>query len=262
MDNKKIAKKKTGKFNIEEIYTPLSVAKKEVWRRWNDKAFRKKVEKLLGGDVPKPFKKEPRAVLSRNIMTPNQEFFYFLDLTKSSGLKPIGLEGFEDKFCTKNFDKVSLGKLSFYKHKRGKRDEEKNIVRVIDMMNSDGKKLCDINTFWGEKLTDFHHRMLSLYDSEIETFDDFEWFSKQNKRNGPHQYYENFLLFFMCHGILFENFHAKGKEEDFTNGIIIDNYKKITDALGCKPLIVPLVPIEDEECLDYWNGYLIEKKKL
>ncbi|MDR3559494.1 MAG: hypothetical protein P4L58_03780 [Candidatus Pacebacteria bacterium] len=27
-----------------EIYTPLSVAKEEIWRRWNDKELRKKVE--------------------------------------------------------------------------------------------------------------------------------------------------------------------------------------------------------------------------
>lgn len=39
-------------FDIKDIYTPLSVAEKEVWRRWNDKELRKKVEDFLGGDVP------------------------------------------------------------------------------------------------------------------------------------------------------------------------------------------------------------------
>lgn len=44
-------KNKNEKFDIKEIYTPLSVAKKEIWRRWNDKELRKKVEDFLGGDV-------------------------------------------------------------------------------------------------------------------------------------------------------------------------------------------------------------------
>ena len=57
----------------------------------------------------------------------------------------------------------------------------------MDMMASDGKKICDVKTFWGEKLTDFHHRMLALYDSEIETLDDFAWFSKRKKRNGQQE---------------------------------------------------------------------------
>jgi len=45
-------KKKEEEVDIKEIYTPLSVAKKEIWKRWNDKALRKKVEDFLGGDLP------------------------------------------------------------------------------------------------------------------------------------------------------------------------------------------------------------------
>ncbi len=46
------SQKQKEKFDIKEIYTPLSVAKKEIWRRWNDKELRKKVEDFLGGDMP------------------------------------------------------------------------------------------------------------------------------------------------------------------------------------------------------------------
>lgn len=262
MSDKETENKKSEEFNIKELYTPLFVAEKEIRRRWNDKNLRRKVEKYLGGEMPGPFKKEPRAVLSRSIITPNRELFYFLDLAQNTNLRPIGLEGIEDKFCTKNYDKVSFGKLSFYEDRRGSRtkkmEDGKSIVRVINMMDADGKKICDVSTLWGEKLTDFHHRMLNLYGVKIETFDDFKWFSKKSKRSNPYQYYENFFAFFVCHGILFENFYAKGKEESFTNNIIIENYKKISNIFQLKPLIVPLVPIEDEECLDYWNGYLIK----
>jgi len=254
--------KKNVEFDIKEMYTPLSVAKKEIWRRWNDKELREKVKDYLGGSMPDPFRKEPRAVLSRSIITPNQEFFYFLDLAESSKLRPLGLEGVEDKFCTKNYDKVSLGKLSFISNKEvknniGNIECKKTVTSIIDMMAYDGKKFCEIKTLWGEDFVDFHHRMLNFHGVKIETFDDFQWFSKRDKRNNPDQYYENFLLFFLCHGILFDNFHAKGKERDFTRDIIIKNYKKIEKVFGCKPLIVPLVPIEDEECFYHWNSYLV-----
>ena len=43
------------KFDIKEIYTPLSVAKEEIWRRWNDPVLRKKVEDFLGGGSRKGF---------------------------------------------------------------------------------------------------------------------------------------------------------------------------------------------------------------
>ena len=48
--------KKEEEFDIKDIYTPLSVAKKEIWRRWNDPVLRKKVEEFLGGDVPEVLK--------------------------------------------------------------------------------------------------------------------------------------------------------------------------------------------------------------
>jgi hypothetical protein len=38
----KIVKGKDGKLQLENFYTPLSEAKKEIWRRWNDKAAKMK----------------------------------------------------------------------------------------------------------------------------------------------------------------------------------------------------------------------------
>lgn len=254
MNAKETPKNKTAEFDIKEIYTPLSVAKKEIWRRWKDKELRKKVEKYLGGSVPGPFKKEPRAVLSRSIITPNQEFFYFLDLAKTTKLKPLGLEGVTDKFCTKNYDKVSLGRLSFIdndkiKNKIKNAECGKTNVNVIDMMKYDGKKLCDVDTFWGEGLVDFHHKMMALYDSEIEIFDDFKWLDHKGKKNGIRQYYKNFFTFFLCHGILFENFIIKRNEKEFTDNVIIESYLEVKKLFGKAPLIVPLLPMEDD---DHW----------
>ncbi len=262
MGEKGKTKKKTEKFDINSIYTPLSVAKKEIWKRRNDKKLRKKVEAFLGGDVPKPFKKGLRAVLSRSIITPNQELFYFLDLAKSTKLKPLGLEGVEDKFCTKNYDKVSLGKLSFISNKEVKNNIKnseckKTVTNVIDMMASDGKRLCDINTLWGEDLAGFHHRMLESYNAKIETFDDFKWFDHKGKKKGIRQYYENFFTFFLCHGVLFENFIRKRNEKEFTDNVIIESYLEVKKIFGKAPLIVPLLPMEDDDHW-YFRSYIKE----
>ncbi len=73
MENDELLRKE-----VEKIYTPLSVAKEEIWRRWNDKELRKKVEDFLGGDIPEVFKKEPRATIFRYIATPNLEFKFAL----------------------------------------------------------------------------------------------------------------------------------------------------------------------------------------
>ena len=247
-------------FQVESMYTTLSEAKAEVWKRWNDKELRKKVEEYLG-EIPEVFRHEPRAAISRSIITPNQELFYFLDLAESVGLKPIGFEGVEDKFCTKNLDKVSLGKLSFCGDVKSGFKESyvcKKDVSVIDLMKSDGKRFCDIETLWGENLVDFHHRLLKNHNSGIETFDDFKWFTSKNKKNSSNEYYDNFLSFFLCYGILFENFHANGKEKSFTDEVIVSSFKKIEELFNIKPLIVPLVPIDDEKQLRYWNSYHYE----
>jgi len=56
--------------NIIDFYTPIEEAKKEIWERWNNASLRKQVEEYLGG-IPKCFISEPRAVLDRNIVSPN-----------------------------------------------------------------------------------------------------------------------------------------------------------------------------------------------
>src|SRR4030042_2175704 len=115
--------KKTEQFDIKEIYTPLSVAKKEIWKRWNDKELKKKVEDFLGGDLPEVFKRKPKAALFRFIATPNLEFRNFFDLSKMSKLDPVYVEFLEDRFCTRNQDKVCLGRIiiSDGKNKRKKK---------------------------------------------------------------------------------------------------------------------------------------------
>ncbi|KKQ52433.1 MAG: hypothetical protein US70_C0009G0028 [Parcubacteria group bacterium GW2011_GWD2_38_11] len=254
MDIEKQNEKKEG-FSVDNMYTPLSVAKEEVWKRWNDNELRKKVEEYLG-EIPEPFRAEPRVAISRNIITPNQELLYFLDLAGHTDLKPIGLEGVEDKFCTKNYDKVSLGKLSFLKNKNANKDSnESSNIAIIDMADSDGKRLCDIKTFWGENLVDFHYRLLESYGISIESFDDFKWCKHISGKSGILEYYKKFFAFFVCYGILFDNFIVKRNEKQFTDEVVTKSFKEIEVIFGVKPLIVPLLPQEDDDHW-YFRSYL------
>lgn len=249
--------------SVDDICTPLSVAKKEIQRRWNDKELRKKVEKFLGADMPKILKKEPKAVLSRYIATPNFEFSYFLDLAGMTGLKPVCLEYYNDKFVAKNSFKYHLCKLIFYcgKGKNGGVKLERE--GIVNFNESEGKKLYKIKTLENENLVDFHHRILnaSFPKNKIVINEFSKWFNKNRYKSKKH-YYLYYLALFLCHGILFENFLINKEEEEFTRKRVLPSFKKIEKMFGIKPLIVPLEPLnaEADPCWYYYPKSL--KKNL
>ena|SRR4030067_1261493 len=106
-----------------EIYTTLEEAKEEIWKRWNDEFLRKEVEKFLG-EIPEVFKKEPKACLLRQMVSPNYEYYNFLNLIPKINLKPLCLEYLEDMFITTNKDKTYLAKMAFI-------DKGQSITRLI-----------------------------------------------------------------------------------------------------------------------------------
>jgi hypothetical protein len=256
MGIKKTAKKKNKEeFDIKEIYTPLSVVKKEIWKRWNDKELRKKVEDFLGGDIPKILRgKEPGAVLSRDVISPNKEFFYFLDLLDDVKMNPAFLEYLDGKFVAKNFNKYHLCRMFFY-NGRGKNGGDKiSTLKVVNFNTMEGKKIKHLKTIGGENFVDFHHKILEKnIPKKInigKICDISHWFNKHRKMSK--YYYLRYLALFLCHGILFDNFITKNGEGDFTEKKIIPSFKKLEKIFGIKPLVVPLTPIEDESELYWW----------
>ena len=246
---------------VNKMYTPLSVAKKEIWKRWNDKELRKKVRVFLG-NIPYPFRKIPRAVLSRNIITPDIEFFYLQDLVRQVRLKFLGLEGIDDRFATNNPDKASFGKFTFLNDKeagikvknKSKLSNDKFSISVFDINKSNGKEFSKIKTSWGQNLVKFHHSLLTSMNLRIETFDDIKWLEKERGALSPREYYECFFSFFVCHGTLFENFLINKHELEFTVNVVLPSFKKISSLFGIRPMIVPIFPIEDENSF-YWRCY-------
>ncbi|MEI7425783.1 MAG: hypothetical protein WCK16_02545 [Candidatus Moraniibacteriota bacterium] len=240
---------------LDAIYTPLSVAKEEIWRRWNDKALRKKVEDFLGGDIPEVLKKSPRACLARSIASPNFETTHFLKLSKETGVEQLFLEYSKDKFVTKNFDKYYLGKMYFYGGSGKNGGSKLSALKVLNYKNNnDGKKMYELETVWGNNLADFHHQLLDSADNDysLSRLDVSDFF----KSVGLHaeEYYPYFLALFICHGVLFENYLLSNEQARFVRNVFLPNYKKVQNILGLKPLIVRLFSNEEEANI-YWKYY-------
>jgi hypothetical protein len=229
-------------FSIEDIYTPLPVAKKEIWKRWNNSALQDKVNTFLHNDIPEFLKDKPRSIYWRHLISPNFEFLHFWELSKQIELEPICIEYLSDIFTAKNSCKYHLCKLYFYNGKGRKGGNKISTLKIIDF-NAEGKKLTEIETLWRENLVEFHHRMLRAAIDDISIYDSSPWFN----------YYYHLVLL-ICHGVLFENFLMNDEEREFTEKIIIPNFLKVRDVFGVQPLIVRLLPPETETD-PYWFYY-------
>ncbi len=240
--------------NLDEIYTPIEEAKKEIQRRWEDKELEKSINDFLQGNIPKSFQDEPRAVYADHLATPNWFFFNFYEKSQLIGLKPIVLEHLEDIFITTNFTKASMAKMIFYHGK----DHHDNMVtsyhKIIDLSGkNEKKKINELLTIWNENFVDFHHRAVNEFYEDIEFYNSSDWFFKFGVK--AVDYYKYLLVLFLRNGVLFENYMlANRKEERFVNDIVIPAFKFIQEKFGVKPLIVPLIP-RDEETNKYWWYY-------
>jgi hypothetical protein len=242
-----VVDKKDEIFSVEDIYTPLSVAKEEIWRRWNNKELRRKVEEFLGDEFPEILSEEPKSVLFRFIATPNFEFRRFFDLSQMINLNPVYAEFLDDKFCTRNQDKMCLGKIVI---SNGENKKKKNIINFQD---SDNKKFSSIEILGGKKMVDFHHEIFSKLFKDVQNFD-----VSRFKTNGetPKDVYVKFLSLFLCNGVLFENYISKdaGYEKEFTNTVVLPAIREVFERFNVMPLIVPLLPISAEDQID-WMWY-------
>lgn len=227
---------------LQYVYTPPLEAKEEIWKRWNDHALRQEVEAFLG-EVPLDMQKEPRAVLFRQLMTPNYECTQFLDSARALQLKPLGWEYLEDIFLTINKDKAYLGKMRFRSQPiNGNGIRHRRVIRLNE---NEKRKFTEIKTLWGENFVDFHHRILTQRITGLQLFDASQWYA--SKGGKAKEYYEYFMALFICHGILFENFITDEREREFSLSVVEPSIDKIENRFGIKPLIIQL-SLENERC--------------
>lgn len=254
------------KFN-EFVYTPLDKALEEIKTRRANPDLVKEVDGLLNNDIPECFNTGPKAVIFSQV-SPNYELRRFMSLIDAiEELLPVFLEYCDDKFVPENDWKYSLGKLKFF-YGRGKHGGLKiERVNIIDFNKSNGRKLSEITTLWGQKLLDFHHEFFDQTFKKLKP-EQCSDISNWLKLHGgtPMEYYKHVLLLMIKQGILFENFMLYGHEEPFTRNIFLPAFIQITNDLKMKPLIVALEPTEIEgdtfwTCYPSESRWFMEEKK-
>lgn len=243
---------------MENCYTTLDDAVFEIRNRWNDTAIKKKVEEYLKNDIPEVFLDEPRAVLFRNIASPDFEMLCFLELSKKSGLKPLILEYLDDKFSTRNADKLCLVKMAIFEKKNSKGESIVCYKKIIDIKANDNKRFGEIETVGKKNLIDFHHDLVNkIVPGGVDIFDMSEWISRNGKN--AVEYYKQFLALFICHGILFENFVTDESEAGFAKRAVSPAIENAKTAFSTNPLISQLASNPNDI---YWWSYPNEIKDL
>lgn len=243
------------------VYTPLSEALRLLDERSKDKEFLVKIEKLLKGDIPEIFRNKRCGIIARQLATPNFENRRFISLAKESGLHPVFLEYFDDKFTSNNKYKHSLGQLQIQNKKDKNNQECIEKITIVDFNKSNGKKLKEVETLWGESLVNFHKNLFDLYNlKDFSCVEETSWYVKKDEK--PIEFYSNFFLLVTCFGILFENFlFSKNEaESNFTKNVILPALENVINLTGVKPLIVPVEAI-DLETDDFWYYHLPVVKK-
>ncbi len=242
----------------EFVYTPLPEAVVEIRKRWTDKELQKKMNEYFNKVIPKPFIDKFRAVLFRQLFTPNYELHHFMEITESVNIAPLFLEYLDDLFTSRNILKYSLGKLRFHKQTGVSfKRNEKQTANIIDFNESGGKKIREVKTLWNKPLVDFHHELLfSVFpNSQQYLFDASEWFHSLGDRASD--YYHNYTALFIRNGILFENFVLEGSELKFIREVFLPSFVDIWKKIGKKPIIVSLLPIDTQNS-SYWTSYPYE----
>ncbi len=249
------------------IHVSLDEAREELAKRWQDEKLRESVESELGQYFINSFKDEPRGVIDWCLVSPNNSFTFFLQCANYVKCFPLATEYLGDTFITFNEEKAGLGRLRAYL-----KDGRKVLVDLIDFSANEKKQIKEIITKSGEGLVDFHHKLITQSGYSIELLDLTSWFRSIGKAK---DYYYLYLLHFVAHGVIFENFVMEDDEESetetvFTHEIVLPAIAKIEQKYGLKPLNVRLYPKQQsaEEDFYWWcypphvNEYIINYAEL
>ena len=232
------------------IYFSLDEAREELVRRRRDTALRSAVEAELGEYLLLELRDLPRAVIARHLSSPNHAYSFFYQAARYIGAMPFSWEFLSDTFSASNPDKRCLVSL---------RVIDGNLKLTVNIASPDGnngKKIHEVVKHSGKRLVEFHHRLLELSEHHIEHRDMTNWHRHFEK---PCDYYYPYLLHFIFHGVLFENFLTEKEDPSeglFTNRIVFPSIRKIQDKFGVTPMIVRWLPEKQSEDEDFhWLSY-------
>lgn len=245
-----------------DIYSSLDEARFELARRWQTKELRSEIEKELGRLFLPECRHQPRAFLFWQLLTPGNGFVFFVQAARYVGGLPFVAECLGDTFTRSNKEKQGWGRL------RAIDGQRKVMIDLLSFQSNNKKKINEVVTYTGESMVDFHHQLLDVNGYRIEHRDLTDWL---NAIGTPADYYYPYLLHFITHGVLFENFQTDEDESEnrFTQAVVLPALQKVEERFGLKPLIVRLYPENqtDEEDFYWWcypprvNDYLVSYAK-
>lgn len=240
-----------------ECYS-LEDAVVELKRRRKDKDLQKEVAHHLSTLSPELMSAftQARAVCFRQLATPTHETLHFLKQAKRAKLAPLLWEYHSDKFVgSSNTYKRSLGKLPVYQYTGGDGRDMFEYRRIVDFDKCVGNQIGDAQCLSGEQLVDVHHELLEKIGRVTVKnicVDASPWFKKVGGH--AHEYYPLFFALFIRDGILFENFGALPEEQNFLHDVVEPAYEYVKKTFGLSPLIVHLLP-QEQESRPFWDLY-------
>jgi len=243
---------------FSHLYTEPRIALWDLHQRRKDTVLKETVRQNLGAPAEEILKKftQPRALFFRQVATPTHEMIRFLKLAKQMKLKPLILEYYDDKFVSsENRSKRLLGKMPIYQYTGSDGRDMVEYETVCDFNTATGKEFSEITCFSGEGLIPFHHRLfqkITGLNPKTCCFDASDWF--RSSGDNADEYYEPFFTLFIRDAIVFENFMPLRSENAFTKTVIIPTFEKLKKQYGVAPLIVRLLP-ENEEMRLFWDSY-------
>ena len=241
---------------MDSMYTELEAAAAELRRRRSDAELLKRLESRLGESLPCRLKQYPCAVLFRHLITPDQELRRFVSYAARANLPPLGVQYSADLFMSRNRDKAKLGKLCFATPKNGG-GWQFEYLKLFDFAPAEKRPIAELKTGGGRPLADYHEALTHHCFPEVHLCDASAWVQANGQR--AQEYYRNFFLLFLAHGILFESFLEDAAEGKFTREVVRPAFEAVAAEFGLRPLVVEL--IRPEEWQDkFWWSYPAELK--
>ena len=236
------------------VYTPVTEAVKVLNERKNNKNLADYI------NLPNFISGEPKAVIFRQLITPNYEVLRFISAVDALGMTPLFFEYLNDKFTSNNDWKYFLGRLCFHKGINSKGERIIEYLTILDFAKHDGKRISDILLLSGKKLVDFHHNIFLRKFPQFahNIFDGSDWLLSDGR--DAKSYYKKFLKFFLKNGVLFENFMLDDREKDFNEKVFLPAFIDVYKETGHKPIIVALEPTEIEGD-DFWMSHPFGEKR-
>ncbi|CAN1573236.1 hypothetical protein MCELHM10_03434 [Paracoccaceae bacterium] len=188
---------------------------------------------LGGGDG------RPRAILFRQIATPNYELRRFLRLCSRSGYTPVILQYHTDRMSCQNAFKRSLVAPMFLD---GINRNGQPIFRrhhLINVETVEKLRLSEV-TVSGRTLPDLHADLLQLAipKETFRTVDGSSLFGSYSA--GARDYYVDLFVALTGGLILFEDFLTDAKEADFFARVVLPAFDAACKILGHRPMISKL----------------------